>query len=140
MDVDASAYPRSQQRSMINMIKQIRSKVQDKIDAVVQLLKVRGATFATKRDENAESTWMPIRFICGRQAPRWQPLQQLALIAAYAVVASLRLQLRCRCRQGRREDLSKVVGFQMPRLTNSLRHHLSREARTIYSRFRWLLP
>lgn len=103
-------------------------------------LKSMGVTFATKCDENAG-----IDVDANQVAYLWKAGAKMAAFAAIMLIAACVVGFAASKvgaavgRDLREKTFSKVVGFQMPRLTNSLRHHLSREARMIYSRFRWLL-
>ena len=83
MDVDASAIPQGVALDD-NMIKQIRSKVQDKIDAVgSSTLKSMGVTFATKCDENAG-----IDVDANQVAYLWKAGAKMAAFAAIMLIAA----------------------------------------------------
>ena len=83
MDVDASAIPQSAALDD-TMIKQIRSKVQDKIDAVGSAtLKSMGVTFATKCDENAG-----IDVDANQVAYLWKAGAKMAAFAAIMLIAA----------------------------------------------------
>ena len=99
MDVDASAIPQGVALDD-NMIKQIRSKVQEKIDAVGSAtLKSMGVTFATKCDENAG-----IDVDANQVAYLWKAGAKMAAFAASKVGAAVGRDLR-------EKTFSKVVGF-----------------------------
>ena len=124
MDVDASAIPQGVALDD-NMIKQIRSKVQDKIDAVgSSTLKSMGVAFATKCDENAG-----IDVDANQIAYLWKAGVKMAGFAAIMLIAACVVGFAASKvgaavgRDLREKTFSKVVAFQMPRLTNSLRHH-----------------
>ena len=83
MDVDASAIPQGVALDD-NMIKQIRSKVQEKIDAVGSAtLKSMGVTFATKCDENAG-----IDVDANQVAYLWKAGAKMAAFAAIMLIAA----------------------------------------------------
>ena len=112
MDVDASAIPQGVALDD-NMIKQIRSKVQEKIDAVGSAtLKSMGVTFATKCDENAG-----IDVDANQVAYLWKAGAKMAAFAAIMLIAACVVGFaaskgRCRCRQGfEGEDLFKGCRF-----------------------------
>ena len=83
MDVDASAIPQGVALDD-NMIKQIRSKVQEKIDAVGSAtLKSMGVTFATKCDEIAG-----IDVDANQVAYLWKAGAKMAAFAAIMLIAA----------------------------------------------------
>lgn len=112
MDVDASAIPQSAALDD-NMIKQIRSKVQDKIDAVGSAtLKSMGVTFATKCDENAG-----IDVDANQVAYLWKAGAKMAAFAAIMLIAACVVGFAASKvgaavgRDLREKTFSKVVGF-----------------------------
>ena len=112
MDVDASAIPQSVALDD-NMIKQIRSKVQDKIDAVgSSTLKSMGVTFATKCDENAG-----IDVDANQVAYLWKAGAKMAAFAAIMLIAACVVGFAASKvgaavgRDLREKTFSKVVGF-----------------------------
>ena len=112
MDVDASAIPQSAALDD-NMIKQIRSKVQDKIDAVgSSTLKSMGVTFATKCDENAG-----IDVDANQVAYLWKAGAKMAAFAAIMLIAACVVGFAASKvgaavgRDLREKTFSKVVGF-----------------------------
>ena len=112
MDVDASAIP--QEAALDDtMIKQIRSKVQDKIDAVgSSTLKSMGVTFATKCDENAG-----IDVDANQVAYLWKAGAKMAAFAAIMLIAACVVGFAASKvgaavgRDLREKTFSKVVGF-----------------------------
>lgn len=112
MDVDASAIPQSAALDD-TMIKQIRSKVQDKIDAVgSSTLKSMGVTFATKCDENAG-----IDVDANQVAYLWKAGAKMAAFAAIMLIAACVVGFAASKvgaavgRDLREKTFSKVVGF-----------------------------
>ena len=112
MDVDASAIPQGVALDD-NMIKQIRSKVQDKIDAVGSAtLKSMGVTFATKCDENAG-----IDVDANQVAYLWKAGAKMAAFAAIMLIAACVVGFAASKvgaavgRDLREKTFSKVVGF-----------------------------
>ena len=112
MDVDASAIPQSAALDD-NMIKQIRSKVQEKIDAVGSAtLKSMGVTFATKCDENAG-----IDVDANQVAYLWKAGAKMAAFAAIMLIAACVVGFAASKvgaavgRDLREKTFSKVVGF-----------------------------
>ena len=112
MDVDASAIPQSAALDD-TMIKQIRSKVQDKIDAVGSAtLKSMGVTFATKCDENAG-----IDVDANQVAYLWKAGAKMAAFAAIMLIAACVVGFAASKvgaavgRDLREKTFSKVVGF-----------------------------
>ena len=112
MDVDASAIPQGVALDD-NMIKQIRSKVQDKIDAVgSSTLKSMGVTFATKCDENAG-----IDVDANQVAYLWKAGAKMAAFAAIMLIAACVVGFAASKvgaavgRDLREKTFSKVVGF-----------------------------
>ena len=112
MDVDASAIPQSAALDD-TMIKQIRSKVQDKIDAVgSSTLKSMGVTFATKCDENAG-----IDVDANQVAYLWKAGAKMAGFAAIMLIAACVVGFAASKvgaavgRDLREKTFSKVVGF-----------------------------
>ena len=112
MDVDASAIPQGVALDD-NMIKQIRSKVQDKIDAVGSAtLKSMGVTFATKCDENAG-----IDVDANQVAYLWRAGAKMAGFAAIMLIAACVVGFAASKvgaavgRDLREKTFSKVVGF-----------------------------
>lgn len=112
MDVDASAIPQSAALDD-NMIKQIRSKVQDKIDAVgSSTLKSMGVAFATKCDENAG-----IDVDANQIAYLWKAGAKMAAFAAIMLIAACVVGFAASKvgaavgRDLREKTFSKVVGF-----------------------------
>ena len=112
MDVDASAIPQGVALDD-NMIKQIRSKVQEKIDAVGSAtLKSMGVTFATKCDENAG-----IDVDANQVAYLWKAGAKMAAFAAIMLIAACVVGFAASKvgaavgRDLREKTFSKVVGF-----------------------------
>lgn len=112
MDVDASAIPQGVALDD-TMIKQIRSKVQDKIDAVGSAtLKSMGVTFATKCDENAG-----IDVDASQVAYLWKAGAKMAAFAAIMLIAACVVGFAASKvgaavgRDLREKTFSKVVGF-----------------------------
>lgn len=112
MDVDASAIPQGVALDD-NMIKQIRSKVQDKIDAVgSSTLKSMGVAFATKCDENAG-----IDVDANQIAYLWKAGAKMAGFAAIMLIAACVVGFAASKvgaavgRDLREKTFSKVVGF-----------------------------
>jgi ATP-binding cassette subfamily B protein len=112
MDVDASAIPQGVALDD-NMIKQIRSKVQDKIDEVGSAtLKSMGVTFATKCDENAG-----IDVDANQVAYLWKAGAKMAAFAAIMLIAACVVGFAASKvgaavgRDLREKTFSKVVGF-----------------------------
>ena len=112
MDVDASAIPQGVALDD-TMIKQIRSKVQDKIDAVgSSTLKSMGVTFATKCDENAG-----IDVDANQVAYLWKAGAKMAAFAAIMLIAACVVGFAASKvgaavgRDLREKTFSKVVGF-----------------------------
>ena len=112
MDVDASAIPQGAALDD-NMIKQIRSKVQDKIDAVgSSTLKSMGVAFATKCDENAG-----IDVDANQVAYLWKAGAKMAAFAAIMLIAACVVGFAASKvgaavgRDLREKTFSKVVGF-----------------------------
>ena len=112
MDVDASAIPQGVALDD-NMIKQIRSKVQDKIDAVgSSTLKSMGVAFATKCDENAG-----IDVDANQIAYLWKAGVKMAGFAAIMLIAACVVGFAASKvgaavgRDLREKTFSKVVGF-----------------------------
>lgn len=112
MDVDASAIPQGAALDD-NMIKQIRSKVQEKIDAVGSAtLKSMGVTFATKCDENAG-----IDVDANQVAYLWKAGAKMAAFAAIMLIAACVVGFAASKvgaavgRDLREKTFSKVVGF-----------------------------
>ena len=112
MDVDASAIPQSAALDD-TMIKQIRSKVQDKIDAVgSSTLKSMGVAFATKCDENAG-----IDVDANQIAYLWKAGAKMAAFAAIMLIAACVVGFAASKvgaavgRDLREKTFSKVVGF-----------------------------
>ena len=112
MDVDASAIPQGVALDD-NMIKQIRSKVQDKIDAVgSSTLKSMGVAFATKCDENAG-----IDVDANQIAYLWKAGAKMAGFAAIMLIAACVVGFAASKvgaavgRDLREKIFSKVVGF-----------------------------
>ena len=112
MDVDASAIPQGAALDD-NMIKQIRSKVQDKIDAVgSSTLKSMGVAFATKCDENAG-----IDVDANQIAYLWKAGAKMAGFAAIMLIAACVVGFAASKvgaavgRDLREKTFSKVVGF-----------------------------
>ena len=112
MDVDASAIPQGVALDD-NMIKQIRSKVQEKIDAVGSAtLKSMGVTFATKCDENAG-----IDVDANQVAYLWKAGAKMAAFAAIMLIAACVVGFAASKvgaavgRDLREKTCSKVVGF-----------------------------
>lgn len=112
MDVDASAIPQGVALDD-NMIKQIRSKVQEKIDAVGSAtLKSMGVTFATKCDENAG-----IDVDANQVAYLWKAGAKMAAFAAIILIAACVVGFAASKvgaavgRDLREKTFSKVVGF-----------------------------
>ena len=112
MDVDASAIPQGAALDD-TMIKQIRSKVQDKIDAVgSSTLKSMGVTFATKCDENAG-----IDVDANQIAYLWKAGVKMAGFAAIMLIAACVVGFAASKvgaavgRDLREKTFSKVVGF-----------------------------
>ena len=112
MDVDASAIPQGVALDD-NMIKQIRSKVQEKIDAVGSAtLKSMGVTFATKCDENAG-----IDVDANQVAYLWKAGVKMAGFAAIMLIAACVVGFAASKvgaavgRDLREKTFSKVVGF-----------------------------
>ena len=112
MDVDASAIPQGVALDD-NMIKQIRSKVQDKIDAVgSSTLKSMGVAFATKCDENAG-----IDVDANQVAYLWRAGAKMAGFAAIMLIAACVVGFAASKvgaavgRDLREKTFSKVVGF-----------------------------
>lgn len=112
MDVDASAIPQSAALDD-TMIKQIRSKVQDRIDAVgSSTLKSMGVTFATKCDENAG-----IDVDANQVAYLWKAGAKMAAFAAIMLIAACVVGFAASKvgaavgRDLREKTFSKVVGF-----------------------------
>lgn len=87
-------------------------------------LKSMGVTFATKCDENAG-----IDVDANQVAYLWKAGAKMAAFAAIMLIAACVVGFAASKvgaavgRDLREKTFSKVVGFQMPRLTNSLRHH-----------------
>lgn len=112
MDVNASAIPQGVALDD-NMIKQIRSKVQEKIDAVGSAtLKSMGVTFATKCDENAG-----IDVDANQVAYLWKAGAKMAAFAAIMLIAACVVGFAASKvgaavgRDLREKTFSKVVGF-----------------------------
>ena len=112
MDVDASAIPQGVALDD-TMIKQIRSKVQDKIDAVgSSTLKSMGVAFATKCDENAG-----IDVDANQVAYLWKAGAKMAAFAAIMLIAACVVGFAASKvgaavgRDLREKTFSKVVGF-----------------------------
>lgn len=112
MDVDASAIPQGVALDD-TMIKQIRSKVQDKIDAVgSSTLKSMGVAFATKCDENAG-----IDVDASQIAYLWKAGAKMAVFAAIMLIAACVVGFAASKvgaavgRDLREKTFSKVVGF-----------------------------
>ena len=112
MDVDASAIPQGVALDD-TMIKQIRSKVQDKIDAVgSSTLKSMGIAFATKCDENAG-----IDVDASQIAYLWKAGAKMAAFAAIMLIAACVVGFAASKvgaavgRDLREKTFSKVVGF-----------------------------
>ena len=112
MDVDTSAIPQSVALDD-NMTKQIRSKVQDKIDAVgSSTLKSMGVAFATKCDENAG-----IDVDANQVAYLWKAGAKMAGFAAIMLIAACVVGFAASKvgaavgRDLREKTFSKVVGF-----------------------------
>ncbi|HCI94302.1 MAG TPA: ABC transporter, partial [Eubacterium sp.] len=112
MDVDASAIPQGVALDD-TMIKQIRSKVQDKIDEVGSAtLKSMGVTFATKCDENAG-----IDVDANQVAYLWKAGAKMAAFAAIMLIAACVVGFAASKvgaavgRDLREKTFSKVVGF-----------------------------
>ena len=112
MDVDASAIPQGAALDD-NMIKQIRSKVQDKIDAVgSSTLNSMGVAFATKCDENAG-----IDVDANQVAYLWRAGAKMAAFAAIMLIAACVVGFAASKvgaavgRDLREKTFSKVVGF-----------------------------
>ena len=112
MDVDASAIPQGVALDD-TMIKQIRSKVQDKIDAVgSSTLKSMGVAFATKCDENAG-----IDVDANQIAYLWKAGAKMAGFAAIMLIAACVVGFAASKvgaavgRDLREKTFSKVVGF-----------------------------
>ncbi len=112
MDVDASAIPQGVALDD-TMIKQIRSKVQDKIDAVgSSTLKSMGVAFATKCDENAG-----IDVDANQVAYLWRAGAKMAAFAAIMLIAACVVGFAASKvgaavgRDLREKTFSKVVGF-----------------------------
>lgn len=112
MDVDASDIPQGVALDD-NMIKQIRSKVQEKIDAVGSAtLKSMGVTFATKCDENAG-----IDVDANQVAYLWKAGAKMAAFAAIMLIAACVVGFAASKvgaavgRDLREKTFSKVVGF-----------------------------
>lgn len=112
MDVDASAIPQGVALDD-TMIKQIRSKVQAKIDAVGSAtLKSMGVTFATKCDENAG-----IDVDANQVAYLWKAGAKMAAFAAIMLIAACVVGFAASKvgaavgRDLREKTFSKVVGF-----------------------------
>ena len=112
MDVDASAIPQGVALDDA-MIKQIRSKVQDKIDAVgSSTLKSMGVAFATKCDENAG-----IDVDANQIAYLWKAGAKMAGFAAIMLIAACVVGFAASKvgaavgRDLREKTFSKVVGF-----------------------------
>lgn len=112
MDVDASAIPQGVALDD-TMIKQIRSKVQDKIDAVgSSTLKSMGVAFATKCDENAG-----IDVDANQIAYLWKAGARMAGFAAIMLIAACVVGFAASKvgaavgRDLREKTFSKVVGF-----------------------------
>ena len=112
MDVDASAIPQGAALDD-NMIKQIRSKVQDKIDAVgSSTLNSMGVAFATKCDENAG-----IDVDANQVAYLWKAGAKMAAFAAIMLIAACVVGFAASKvgaavgRDLREKTFSKVVGF-----------------------------